>query len=125
MTRIMFFLILAISISSCATGQENQSSDFDKEKWSSSSEYRYEISKSKYFPIVEGKPQSKKHVKKVLGEPDFIQDNDFIYCFDITKNDTTSKLSKCKGSYLIINFDKKNPFNVTQVWVEPLPKKYK
>jgi hypothetical protein len=107
MNRIIFLLIIGISISSCAIGKKNQSNKFDKEKWSSSSDYRYEIIKNKYFPIHDGKPQSKKHIIKILGEPDFIEGNDFIYCFDIAKNDTTSGLSKCKGSYLIINFDKK------------------
>lgn len=118
MIRILFFFILTASFSGCIMSQNSKSGKFDRKKWASSSTYRYEIIKSKDFPVLKGK--SKRYVRGLLGKPDFVQDNDFIYCLETTTKEAKTKLSKCDGSSVVINFDKRNPDNVTIIKVEPL-----
>lgn len=117
MIRVVCFLSFTI-FSACTICQRLEPSKFDKKKWVSSSDYRYKIIKSKDFPDLEGK--STRYVRRILGEPDFIQDNNFIYCLEITTTENKTKLSKCNGSFVLINFEKGNPFNVSVVNVEPL-----
>ena len=54
--RTVFFLLSIIVNSTLVFGQTNlqlDHSNFDKKKWLSSSDYRYEIVKSNYFPSLD------------------------------------------------------------------------
>lgn len=103
-------------------GQKNlqtDNSNFDRQKWLTSSDYRYEIVKSEKFPTLE--TLTKKQIIKLLGQPNFKSKTELTYCFDIPKE----KNSKCEGSFLTINLSKNIPpkFRVTMIWVEPSTKK--
>ena len=110
-------MILILTLSACVVRKKTQTIKFDKEKWKSSSAYRYSIIDSKDFPVLDDK--SKSQVKKILGSPDFINNGQFVYCL----NQPLKGDCKCKSSYLTIGFEKGNPYNVTIVLVEPLPEK--
>jgi len=112
MNKVIYFLILNLTLSACVVGRKTQLIKFDKEKWKSSSDYRYEITKTKDFPDFGDK--SEKEVMRFLGKPDFINNGRFVYCLDIpSKGDI-----KCKGCILIIGFEKGSPYNVTIVHSE-------
>ena len=116
---ILVILVIVAIISNNINKQNNN--EFDKQKWLSNSEYRYEISKSNKFPNFKGK--SKKYVKEILGEPDEIRDNVYIYCLDIKPakyydSELKRKVCKCKASYVLIDFEINDKWKTTFVWVE-------
>ncbi len=113
--KIIVFLSLTLVFLGCGVRQDVMSNKFNKKRWLSSSNYRYEIVSHETFPNLEGK--TKKYVKRVLGRPNIIQDNRFIYCLDILDTED-SDLPKCKGSSIVIDFDT-NPYSVTIINVEP------
>ncbi|HMG14370.1 MAG TPA: hypothetical protein VK590_02915 [Saprospiraceae bacterium] len=115
MNKLIYFLILTLTLSACVIGQKTKTIKFDKEKWKSSSNYRYSIINSKDFPILDYK--SKRQVKRILGPPDFISNGEFVYCLDLFVKGGC----KCQASLLTIGFVKDSPYNVTIVLVEPLP----
>ena len=119
--RTVFFLLSIIVNSTLVFGQTNlqlDNSNFDKKKWLSSSNYRYEIVKSNSFPSLEH--LTKKQIIRLLGQPNFKNKHELRYCFDISNENK----SKCKSSFLTINLSKKNPpkYRVTLIWVEPINK---
>jgi hypothetical protein len=116
--RKIFYSILIIAVNGCSTIFDFQSNHIDRDKWGTSSSYRYEIVKKEDFSFLKGK--SKEYVINIFGEPDLIQENDFIYCLDIPFQNEDSLSGKCKASFLVINFEEGNPFNVTVVNVEPI-----
>jgi hypothetical protein len=114
---VTFFMTFLLS-AAVAFGQINQQvddSNFDKQKWLTSSVYRYEIVKGASFPALEN--LTKKQIIRILGEPDFKERKVLIYCFHLSKDNV--KKNRCEGSFLTIDLDKKTPpkFRVTIVWV--------
>lgn len=125
MNRILYILILFIT-GSCHTSVRLQSNSFDKEKWLTSSEYRCNIAKSEIFPDL--KRKSKDDVKNILGEPDEVNGDIFIYCFDINPlkhydQELKREVCNCKGSFVTIDFKIDERWRTTISWVESLPKK--
>ena len=100
-------------------GQDSISSDtlsFEKDKWVSSSDYRYEIVKGSKFPSVTN--LSENEIIEILGQPDFEADKILTYCLDITAYHGEDK--KCLGSFVTINLDKNVPakYRLTIAWAE-------
>jgi hypothetical protein len=111
----VFFLLFTFVSSASILGHKNtqpDNSNFDKEKWLTSSDYRYEIAKSEKFPSLGN--LTKKQIIKLLGEPNCNSKNELTYCFDIPKE----KKCDCDGSFMTINLSKKMPakFRVTMFW---------
>lgn len=82
----VFFLLFTLINSTVALGQKEtqpDNSNFDKQKWLTSSDYRYEIVKDKKFPALEN--LTKKQIIRLLGKPNFKNKKELIYCFDIPK----------------------------------------
>jgi hypothetical protein len=119
--RTVFYLLSIVVNSTLFFGQKNlqvDNSNFDKQKWLSSSDYRYEIVKCNSFPSLEH--LSKKQIIRLLGQPNFKNKHELRYCFDISNENKY----ECESSFLTINLSKKNPpkYRVTLIWVEPLNK---
>jgi hypothetical protein len=111
--------------STVVLGQNNlqiDNSNFDKQKWLTSSDYRYEIMKGKDFPAVEYMTQ--KQIIRLLGRPDFKTKSELTYCLDLWK-EKEKKKNICKCSLVTIYLDKKLPpqFRVVILWAEPGIKK--
>jgi hypothetical protein len=103
-------------------GQNNQkpdNSNFDRQKWLTSSDYRYEIIKSEKFPALENLTQ--KQIIRLLGRPNFKSKKEMTYCFDLS----IEKKNVCESSSLTISLNKKIPpkYRVTIILVEPSIKK--
>jgi len=120
---ILFFFMLTLGFSCRSVGQNS----FDKSKWKSSSEYRSEIVRSTNFPSFDNR--SKKYITNILGEPSYELSGRLYYCLyieSLTNNikDKQEKEAccKCEGSYLIVDPNVEEPFSLTLVNVEPLPK---
>ena len=117
----VFFLLSTFINSTVALGQKNtqlDNSSFDRQKWLTSSDYRYEVVKGSAFPNLD--TLTKKQIIKILGQPDFKTKKRLTYCFDLPKEN-----KKCKCSFLTIELDKKIPakYRVAIVWFEPSIKK--
>ena len=107
---------------SCNNLNKLETDSFIKEKWMTSSEYRYTIAKSASFPDLKGK--SKEDVKIILGEPDEVNGEIFIYCFDLNSvkyYDQNLKQTKCdcKGSFVTIDFKVDERWRTTFSWISP------
>ena len=114
-------LIILIIFQSCYIGIRSNIYLFDKEKWLTSSEYRYEISKTEHFPDFKNK--SKKYVKNILGKPSKVNGDKFIYCLDLTTvtyydNILNREICNCKSSYLTINFKIDEKWKTTFTWID-------
>lgn len=114
--HILFLLFITVS---CCTSINLYSQSFDKKKWLTSSEYRYNIAKSENFPDLKGK--SKVEVKKILGNPDNEYGDKFIYCFDLNSvkyynQDLKRENCECKGSFVIIDFKIDDRWRTTFFW---------
>lgn len=119
MNRIIFLTLGLIVFAINLKGQNTSSSDtltFEKVRWETSSDYRYEIVKGNKFPSVTN--ISKKEIIKILGKPDFEQEKKITYCFDIRNHKEKDK--NCNGSYLTISLNKNIPekYRLTIAWVE-------
>lgn len=118
MKLLLVFIFIFLLILSCSS---QSSSSFDKDKWLTSSEYRYEISKSKDFPDL--KDKSKENVKELLGMPDLEYEDEFTYCFDLNPEiyydpKVNRMVCDCKGSFVTINFRVDKRWKTTFIWVE-------
>jgi|688.fasta_scaffold417297_1 hypothetical protein len=114
---MIFFLLCTFTNSIAVFGQKNlqlENSNFDKDKWLTSSHYRYEIVKGENFPDL--KTLKKKQIIRLLGKPNTKSNSELTYCFDIS----SKKNGNCEGSYLTISLSEKIPpkYRVTLVWVE-------
>jgi hypothetical protein len=97
---------------------EIDSTGFDKQKWLTSSNYRYEVVKGPAFPKIEN--MTKKEIISLLGQPNFDKKNKLTYCFDFIKENR--KMEKCECSFLTIDLNKNIPskYHVAIIWTEPL-----
>jgi hypothetical protein len=121
MNKALIILVIIITSVSCKTRLKLQGDSFNKKKWLTSSSYRYEIAKSHNFPDFRGK--SKDDVKHILGNPDEVNGEVFIYCFDLNSikyydQELHRDVCHCKGSYVTIDFEIDERFRTTFSWVE-------
>jgi hypothetical protein len=93
MSKFIIILIITTTIS-CQLRLKAQQ-EFNKEKWRTSTDYRYEVAKSSYFPDLKGK--SKEEVKELLGEPCSINGETFKYCLS---TDVNSYIDKTLNKYI-------------------------
>jgi hypothetical protein len=109
---ILFFLIL----SACETSKKLDLKQFDKKKWKSSSEYRWEINRGHFFPDLRGR--SKRVVRKVLGEPDFIDGERYSYCFTVITKSKKKHQNICKDSFINVYFINGKVFDIITVNID-------
>ena len=108
-----------ITTSSCKLRLKAQQ-EFNKEKWRTSTEYRYEIAKSSYFPDL--KEKSKEEVKMLFGEPCEINGETYTYClsadaisyFDKSRN---AYVCDCKAAFFTVDFKVDERWRTTFFWV--------
>lgn len=103
-SKVSILSLFIIIQSLIVYGKNNLQTDslkFDKQKWLTSSHYRYKIVRSDIFPDLE--KLNRKQIVKLLGQPNFNNKNIISYCLDIPNE----KLTSCKGSFLAIDLNKK------------------
>jgi outer membrane protein assembly factor BamE (lipoprotein component of BamABCDE complex) len=90
---------------SCATKPKTNESTFNKRKWRTSTEYRYEIMRTSSVGFLKGK--DRKEVIKYLGQPNGKSEEDgvtyFKYCFSVETLKNVDKLN-CNGSFMVLHF---------------------
>lgn len=113
MKKVLYSFVVVLLLSSCALAQKVSNEGIDKQKWLSSSEYRYKIaSEFKLEEFLKGKSEA--FIIDVFGPPDVREDSIMVYYLKIPANK-----SKFTGSKLIIFPFGYYPYKTIVINVEP------